>query len=281
MKNISPELNEHIQGEITTLATCWKVTRRDNVVFTFTDHDENIEFESLVYEASSGFTATAVQSSSSFAVDNMDLDGIISNDFIEERDLKAGLYDYAEVEIFMVNYQDLSQGSMNLKRGWIGEVTYGKDYFIAEMRGLTQRLSQKLGDVFSPLCRAILGDAKCGVDLNNFTDSGSVTDIESRQILTDSNLPNETGYYNFGRITFTSGENIGLAMEVKSNDANGRITLFLPMPFDIALSDNFEIVAGCDKNFTTCVEKFNNAINFRGEPHVPGLDETLTTAGTL
>jgi len=52
------------------------------------------------------------------------------------------------------------------------------------------------------------------------------------------------------------------------------------MPFDIAIGDSFEIQAGCDKTFETCINRFNNAINFRGEPHMPGQDEILKTAGT-
>ena len=281
MKNISTELKAHIQGEVTTLATCWKLTRKDSTVFGFTNHDQDINFESQLYKANTGFTPTSVQSSASFAVDNMELDGILSSGFIEENDLKAGLYDHAEIEIFMVNYKDLTQGKMNLKRGWIGEVRYGKDYFIAELRGLTQRLSQQIGDVFSPLCRVILGDSKCGVDLNSFKNTGSVTSVTSRQILTDTSLVDESGYYNFGKITFTSGLNSGISMEVKDFREGGQITLFLPMPSDVAVSDSFEITAGCDKNFSTCINKFNNAVNFRGEPHVPGLDEILKTAGTI
>lgn len=281
MKEISLELKTHLQGEVTTLANCWKLTRKDGIIFGFTDHDKNINFESLEYQADTGFTPTAVQSTASFAVDNMELDGMLSAGFIEENDIKAGLYDFAEIEIFMVNYSDLTQGKLNLKTGWIGEVSYGKEYFIAELRGITQKLSQKIGSVFSPICRAILGDEKCGVDLASFKNSASVTTITSKQIFTASALEDITGYYNFGKIKFTSGDNIGISMEVKDFQEGGKIILFLPMPFDIGLSDNFEITAGCDKNFSSCVDKFSNAKNFRGEPHVPGLDEILKTAGTI
>ena len=33
-----------------------------------------------------------------------------------------------------------------------------------------------------------------------------------------------------------------------------------------------ELREGCDKRFETCVSRFANAINFRGEPHLPGND---------
>lgn len=69
-----------------------------------------------------------------------------------------------------------------------------------------------------------------------------------------------------------SGKNIGLKMEIKSF-SNGMVTLVLPMPFVISTDDEFTIIAGCDKASRTCIEKFNNIINFRGEPDVPGIDK--------
>ena len=33
-----------------------------------------------------------------------------------------------------------------------------------------------------------------------------------------------------------------------------------------------EVREGCDKRFETCVNRFANALNFRGEPHLPGTD---------
>ena len=34
----------------------------------------------------------------------------------------------------------------------------------------------------------------------------------------------------------------------------------------------FRHCAGCDKTFATCKAKFDNALNFRGFPHLPGND---------
>ncbi len=40
--------------------------------------------------------------------------------------------------------------------------------------------------------------------------------------------------------------------------------------------DAFTIRPGCDKSFATCRAKFDNAVNFRGFPHVPGTDQVLS-----
>jgi uncharacterized phage protein (TIGR02218 family) len=280
MKNISNELKEHLAQDETTLATCWKVTRRDGAIMGFTSHDVTLEIDSLPYLAQTGISPTAVQTNSSFAVDNLEVEGMLSSEAIAEADINAGLYDFAELEIFMVNYEDLSMGKLQLRRGWIGEITYGKNHFIAEIRGLTQKLSQRIGNVFTPQCRAVFSDAKCGVDEVDYKISAAVTSAESRQVFASASLSQNAGYFNFGKVKFISGNNDGLQMEVK-DFANSRVELVLPLPYEIAALDEFEIIAGCDKNFDSCVSKFDNAPNFRGEPHVPGQDKILETAGTF
>lgn len=163
MKTISSALKAHVQGEVTTLATCWKVTRQDGTVYGFTDHDSDIIVSAVTYKAETGFMPTAIQSNEKLSVDNMNADGIFDSSTITEGDLSAGLYDYADVEIFMVNYASVGMGLLKLKKGTLGEVTM-KDYsFETEFRSLSQKLQQNIGEVYSPLCRADFGDARCGI----------------------------------------------------------------------------------------------------------------------
>jgi uncharacterized phage protein (TIGR02218 family) len=68
-------------------------------------------------------------------------------------------------------------------------------------------------------------------------------------------------------------------MEVR-DFSGGRFGLFLPMPNAIVIGDCFAAVAGCDKELDTCIARFNNAVNFRGEPFVPGTDKILKTSAT-
>jgi uncharacterized phage protein (TIGR02218 family) len=284
MKTITAALQEHISGELTTLATCWKLTRRDNTVLGFTDHDRNILFEAATYQAASGFTPSAVENTASLSVDNLDIQGILSAGSITEDDILAGKYDFAEIEIFQVNYNDLTQGALKLRRGWLGEVSLHKQQFVAEVRGLTQRLSQTMGELYSPACRATLGDSRCKINMTLHTVTGSVTTALSSQEFRDSARTENTGIFNFGTITFTSGANNGLSMEVKeynhTSSGGGHLFLVLPLPYATAPGDAYTLTKGCDKTLATCVERFSNAVNFRGEPFVPGLDRMLETAGT-
>lgn len=279
MKAISTALQAHLQQEVTTLATCWRLTRRDGVIYGFTDHDQPLTIDGLTYEAATGFTPTAVETRTGLSVDNLDIDGMLTSQRITEADIFAGLYDFAEVSVFAVNYADLSQGSLPLRHGWLGEIRSTGERFSAEIRGLSQKLSHEVGSLFSPTCRAELGDSACGVDLTARTVTGTLTGVESASILHDSNRQETAGVYSFGVFTMTSGAASGLSAEVKSYQP-GRLTLSLPLPYLPAVGESYELIEGCDKHFSTCKERFSNAVNFRGEPHVPGMDRLLETATT-
>lgn len=284
MKNISSELADHIAGECTTLATCWKVTRKDALVLGFTDHNIDIEFESVSYKAASGFNPSSITSNANLAVDFQDVEGMLSETSINEEDIFAGKYDSAEVEVFMLNFENTTQGKLKLKKGWLGEVVLHNNQFYAELRGLTQKLTQTIGELYSPSCRAQLGDGRCKVTLATHQFSGAISSVSSRQHFFVSSIPNTGADFAGGTALFTSGANVGIGMEIKEHQYNAttgaEIILVLPMPYDISISDSITLTRGCDKTLGTCKAKFNNVLNFRGEPHVPGLDKIFETAGT-
>jgi hypothetical protein len=166
MKSISLDLQAHLEGELTTLAGCWRVTRRDRVEFFFTDHDRDLVIDGDTYLAAIGYSRTAISSDSTLSVDNADVEGLLDDDAITEEDLRAGRFDFAEVRLSLVNWADLAQGPLKLRRGWLGEVTTtDTGQFKTELRGMMQALSQKVGQVYTPECRADLGDARCGVPI--------------------------------------------------------------------------------------------------------------------
>lgn len=274
MKTASSALASHIAGEISTLATCWKVTRKDGTVLGFTDHDQNINFSSVQYQASSGYSRSAIHAIADLSVDNLDIQSALDSEMLVAADLRDGLWDNAEVEIFLVNWQNLTQGKITLKRGTIGQVELQDGFFKAELRGLTQALQQQIVELYTPDCRADLGDARCKVDLAPLTMTGTVTAATDQYGFTDSLRTEADNYWNGGLVVWTGGANEGRKMEI-STFAAGVFTLFLPMPNVITAGDTYSMQPGCDKSFATCQSRYNNVANFRGEPNVPGTDQTL------
>lgn len=274
MKSVSAELLAHLQGEVMTLATCWLVTRQDGEVFAFTDADIDLVISGVTYLASTGYTASAIQTSSAMSVDNLEVQGALDSSTITEQDLLAGLWDFAAIEIFQVNYADLTMGILRLRKGNLGEVRAGKHVFVAELRGMMQRLQQSVGRTVKAACDADLGDTRCKINLGTFTNgtvSGTLTSVSANRLFTDSSLAQATGWFSGGLLTFNTGANAGIAMEVKSFTSGGIFLTEQPFPYTVLVGDTFSVTAGCDKLIATCRTKFNNVINFRGFPHVPGI----------
>lgn len=272
-------LDTHYQQEVTTTATCLKFTLRDASVLGYTDHVDDLVFSGVTYSAATGYTGSAVQTSSDMSVDNLELIAGIAAGALNTADLRAGRWDFAAVEIFEVNYKDLTQGRNLLRKGTLGEVTRNNVRFQAELRGLLQALTQSIGRLHMPSCDADLGDVRCGIDLSTFPDgtvSSTITSVSSRLIFADSTLVQAAGWFDNGRITMTSGANVGYSREVKTF-LTGLITLQEPMPFTVAVGDAYTIEAGCLKRYVEdCRTKYSNVINFRGFPTIPGTDRLIS-----
>jgi uncharacterized phage protein (TIGR02218 family) len=267
-----------MEGSVLTTCTLWKVTRPDGLAFGFTDHDSDVTFGGTTYAASTGHTASSIKTTAQLSVDNLEVQSMLSGSTFTEADILAGLWDFAQILIHVVNYNDLTMGSMILRQGWLGNIKTGRHNFIAELRGMMQPLQQTIGRIYTPGCDADLGDARCGVVLGNFTVSGNVTAAASTRVFTDSARAEANGYFDGGLVTWTSGANANYRMEVKSF-ANGTVTMQQAMPNPIVVGDTYNMSAGCDKVRATCVSKFNNIISFRGFPDLPGRDAMI--AGSL
>lgn len=166
MKNISTSMRAHLDGELTSICTCWKIVRQDQEVFAFTDHDQPLNIDGITYKASTGFTRSAIASDATLSADNMEIDGFLEDESITEDDLRAGLFDYAAVEVFAVNWNDIGDGIIKLRKGFFGEIKLQPSgLFKVELRGLTQLFAMTVGEIYAPECRTDLGSDKCKVDL--------------------------------------------------------------------------------------------------------------------
>jgi uncharacterized phage protein (TIGR02218 family) len=280
VKTLPTGLQAHLDSGATTLTWCWKVIRTDSTVMGFTDHDLDLAFDGVTFAAATGFTASEVASSLGLAIDNLDVEGALDAVAITEADLAAGIYDGASVELWRVNWADVSQRVL-MRKGTLGEVTRGEIAFTAELRGLAHELQQTLGRTYQRQCDADLGDARCGVDLGAaaFKGTGTVDAVSDDRVLTVSGLSAfDNNWFLFGKLTWISGANAGRIAEVKAHSkssASATLTLWQRAPKAVEAGDTFIVSAGCDKTLRTCKVKFDNIVNFRGFPHMPGNDRTF------
>jgi uncharacterized phage protein (TIGR02218 family) len=254
--------------------------RSDGVVQGFTDHDTDVVLGEVICRAGSGLSGSEVTQKLGLAVDSSEISGALADNTLNEADLAAGRYDGAVVELWLTDWIEPDLRVL-LAKGILGEVRREGAAFTAEVRGLSDRLSQDSGRLYTATCSADVGDARCKIDLTGaaFHGNGAVGALNATSTFTASGLDAfDDGWFTAGKLTFTSGANAGLAVEVKSHRNNGTVTLDLwqAMPEPIESGDTFSVTAGCDKRFQTCHDRFNNVVNFRGFPHIPGNDFVIS-----
>lgn len=283
MREIPPALQEKLNSGISTLARCWIVTRRDGVTQGFTDHDGDLVIESVTCRAGTGFGASEATSRFDLSIDGAEISGALASASLTEADLAAGRFDAAQVDTWLVDWSDVTLRVL-LSRSTLGEVKREGEAFSAELRGLADKLSQESGRLYTARCTADFGDARCKVALAaaGLNGAGTVSRLLGASIIAADGLGDfAEGVFTAGCLTWTSGVNAGLAVEIKEHRVTGnevRLSLWQAMSEALAVGDAFTITAGCDKRFETCRDRFANGVNFRGFPHIPGNDFVIAGA---
>lgn len=267
----------HVETGVTTLCRCWAVTRRDGLRFGFTDHDRDLGFDGMVFRAETGLSAQALQQTTGLSVDNTEALGALSDAGLREAEIEAGRFDGAEVRAWLVNWADVGVRWLQF-RGTIGEIRRAGGAFRADLRGLTEALNRPLGRIYQKPCTAVLGDARCGFDLETagYTAEKAVAAVEAARLFRWDDLAGfEAGWFARGRLVVVSGAAAGLWALIKQDRSEGDvrvIELWEPLRGGIGAGDLVRLEAGCDKRLESCRLKFNNLLNYQGFPDIPGED---------
>ena len=291
----------HLAQPQTTLAHLWEVKRADGTILGFTTHDQNLVYDAgngdgpITYLAATGMDSTAAEGHSDLQVDGMEATGFLESESITEADIRAGKYDNALVIVRIVNWAQLEAGYFIKRQGYTGNVKMKNGLFTAELRGLSQKLTTVIGATYGEICRADLFSNStnstsqwlCNVNRALYVQNGSVASVTDDRTLvpaaglvlmpeTSPSVPAPSGWFNDGIIAFTSGVLEGAIAEIKSWDGETLI-LFLSLSEIPSPGDTFTIEPGCNKG-SDCQGKFQNIINFQGEPFIPGMDQLLDYA---
>lgn len=271
----------HVKTGLTTLCRAWAITRTDGVIHGFTDHDRPLAFEGITFRADTGLSAAALAQSTGLSVDNSEALGALSDAAVRPEDIEAGRFDAAEVRAWLVNWADPDVRWLQF-RGTIGEIRQAGGAFRAELRGVTESLNRPLGRVFQKPCTAVLGDIDCRFDLSapGYRAEATPVEIEDQRVFVFDDLGGfAEEWFARGRLEILDGSGAGLWGMIKRDLVDGtsrRIELWQPLRGDIRVGDRMRVDAGCDKRLETCRLKFNNLLNYRGFPDIPGEDWIMT-----
>ncbi|PSM18143.1 DUF2163 domain-containing protein [Nitratireductor sp. StC3] len=277
MSAFPPGLLAHLQREVTTVCQCWRLVRSDATVLGFTDHDRALVVDGTSCMPGSGFSASEARESLGLAVDTVDIEGALASADLDAEEIAAGRFDGATVETFLVNWRAPDQHAL-LRRAVIGKITVEDGRFRAELESQKRHLDQPRGRWFRRGCDAELGDARCGVALDQpaFTGAGTVCAVVTADMVEVDGLEAfEPGWFSNGILICLDGPLAGARHRILAHRRGSaadelviwRDTAPLPPP-----GTAVTLRAGCDKHFSTCKAKFGNHLNFRGFPHLPGND---------
>ena len=260
-----------LAGTLTSSAYGWRLERRDGVTLGFTSHDRDVELDGLVLRASPGMMPSSIVESIGLDVDGLDVRGALTADAIRADDLGAGKWDAARLSIFLFDWTDPLAGVRMLAVGELGSISHKSDAFDAEFRGPAAKLDRAVAPYTSPGCRADFCGADCGLNAARFTHQAQIVSVNGSQIAASLVLPENATNFGFGKLRWLDGPNCGLWSDILA--INGAvIQLIAPPPFPALPGGRVELIQGCDKTIATCGTRFGNAINFRGEPYLPGND---------
>lgn len=287
-RTLHASLQSKLNTGTTNLCHIVTITRTDGQVFRYTDLDVDVTVDGNVYESSNSFQVSAITSSSNNGIQSTNCNIFFSATGFTELDVVKGAYDYAHVVFAVVDYINPEWGAVVLLTGKMSSINgNNRKQGQFELNGLLTIGDQRIGEYYSPECRANLGDLRCKVPSIDISKAGTITNLDGIptnmigsffRVTFDAPDPID-GIFNNGLITFNSGPNSGLSMEIQAQFHANEFTygpfthdIFLSMSFPRTpeIGDEFTMLSGCDKRPITCLTKFDNIVNFRGEPFVPG-----------
>ncbi|APG63812.1 hypothetical protein LPB140_11065 [Sphingorhabdus lutea] len=256
---------------LTSFCYIWQILRHDGIMLAFTSHDRNVAINGIDYHASSGLIPTSIDAALGLENNGPDVDGILSNNAITDADIRAGKWDYAQIKLAIADWDKKTIIDDEMSIYHMGAIRHDGHHFTAELEGISAALLYPIIPKTSPTCRARLGDAKCGINLNKYRCRAHIEKIEGERIFITPAVQLTPHYLAHGSIKFLSGRSCGHKSAIWDNDVNS--VKIVDMPYASAqVGDMILLTQGCPKSISACGDRFENAQNFRGEPFLPGND---------
>ena len=246
----------------------WRIERRDGVTLGFTSHDRDLAHDGLRLRAAPGIRPAALRLTADITGDDAQMDGALTHDAIPAGDLEAGRFDGAGVTLGMIDWQ--TGAAQVLYYGTIGETEAVVDGFAAQLRSAKAALDYDPVPRTSPGCRARFCAPGCNLSPSRFTHELPVTaiDHQANAVTFSGIVPTD---FLFGELRWLEGAAVGLRHSIIGQDG-GDLVLDGPIPAGVEPGTRTLLREGCDRTIATCANRFGNALNFRGEPFLPGND---------
>lgn len=159
----------HIAQDTATLAFIFRLVYQHPIngatTVGFTTAGVDLTISGVSYPVVNGVTPSTITSLINKA-DKFDLSGPIGTGGITESDILAGLYDFADIEVYVVNWADPTMTAAYWGKYKIGSLAVSGREWTMECSDILDQLSQEIIEVTSPSCRVELFSTRCQVRSN-------------------------------------------------------------------------------------------------------------------
>jgi len=162
MRKFEGALAARVEEGAARLCHVWLLTPKDGERLGFTDHDRDLVLEGVVCRAASGWAGGAGDVSAGLEAGGFSASGGLDDDTLSEADIVAGRFDGARVELWRVDWGDVS-ARVRLWGGSLRRLRREGARFVADLEGPMAQLDRVVGRTYGRDCDAVLGDARCGL----------------------------------------------------------------------------------------------------------------------
>lgn len=282
MLTLNPQLESHLQNEVTNHCFAWILRRADQQVLGFCDHDLPLRVNGVHCQPQSGMNGSEAASQLGLAADRSQVEGALNSPLLRDDEIERGLYDHAQIETYLVNWAQPEQAVL-LRSAIIGKITRSGARFVAELKSSAALLDRVFGRRVKRGCDAEFADKRCGVNAFDprYYASAVVDRVDGPELIITGLEQFAAHWFERGQLHWLSGQNQANTHSILSHTIHGAaaslILQELPV-FPIQSGDQCSVLAGCDKSFAQCRDRFANHENFRGFPHIPGNDAAYSYA---
>ena len=266
MRLLPAPLREKLDAGVTHFCHCWRITRRDGTILGLTDHDAGVVFDAQEFLPDAGISVSAIDMRTGLAAPQPEIKGALSSPHLQADDLRQGLYDDAAFELWLVDWQ-LPDNRLLLLAGHFGAIRHSAGQFHVALRHNSDALHQNRGRLYQKTCDAVLGDKRCRAAIHDrpFTQSMRVDSVKGASLVLFGGGADKEGWFAHGVVQNQAGKKF-IIRDDKSDGFSRRIHLWQDVTGLISAEETVTLIAGCDRRFATCRDKFSNAVNFQGFP---------------
>lgn len=283
MRTLTANLLTHLARPAHTRCRMLRLDLVNGDVLAVTDHDRDLAFDlgdgEAAYSPRTGIMASDVALSAGFDADDLEVSGPLVEEATEDWHVTramvlGGKFDDAVARFFQVNWQAPGDGAIAILKGYVVLAEVEGSRFKLTIHSEISKFRQEIGRVISPYCDADFGDARCGYAVVPVA-ATVVSVVDARSFTVSFTGAYANDYFNKGTAAFQTGALAGgRPVEISDWSAAGAVTLWTELPQPPDVGDTLDLAQGCDKTRAACMA-FDNILNFRGFPDVPGSDQVL------